>query len=60
MPNAIYYAKYKEKWNIDRDAFLKEKERINTAVKHKYHNDENYRLKCLEYSKNKLKEKIHE
>lgn len=51
MPNAIQYAKYKEKWNNDIDAHLKEKKRVNEAVKNKYKNDSEYRDKCINYQK---------
>lgn len=51
MPNAIQYAKYKEKWNNNIDAYQKEKQRINEAVKYKYKNDVEYRDKCINYQK---------
>jgi hypothetical protein len=51
MPNAIQYAKYKEKWNNDINAHLKEKQRVNEAVKNKYKNDLEYREKCINYQK---------
>lgn len=51
MPNAIQYAKCKEKWAINNEAYLKEKQRINEAVKNKYKNDIEYREKCINYQK---------
>jgi len=51
MPNAIQYAKYKEKWANEVELHLKEKERINNAVKHKYNTDEQYKNKCIEKSR---------
>lgn len=51
MPNAIQYAKYKEKWAADIQAHLKEKHRVNEAVKNKYKNDTEYREKCINYQK---------
>ena len=51
MPNAIQYAKYKEKWAADIEAHLKEKHRVNEAVKNKYKNDTEYREKCINYQK---------
>jgi hypothetical protein len=51
MPNAIQYARYKQKWAIDNEAHLKEKQRVNEAVKNKYKNDVEYRQKCINYQK---------
>lgn len=55
MPNSIQYAKYKEKMKNDPDKYLKEKERINDLIKTKYHNDPEFRKKCLEYQKSYYK-----
>ena len=51
MPNAKQYAKCKEKWIIDNEAFLKEKQRINQIVKNRYQTDVEYRNKCIEYQR---------
>lgn len=51
MPTAKQYARYKEKWATDNDAYLKEKQRVNEAVKNKYKNDVEYREKCINYQK---------
>ena len=55
MPNAKQYEKIKKKWLENPELYLKEKERINNAVKNKYHTDEEYRLKCIEYQRTMYK-----
>lgn len=60
MPNAKQYAKYKEKWSLNEEEYIKEKERINRTVKERYANDIEYRNKCIQYQRErqlKLKEK---
>lgn len=51
MPNAKSYAKLKAKWSEHPELYLKEKQRINEFIKNKYHTNEEFRLKCLEYQK---------
>jgi hypothetical protein len=51
MPTAKQYARIKEVMNNNPELLLKEKERINKAVKSKYANDEDYREKCKQYQR---------
>jgi len=51
MPNAKQYARLKEKMMNNQELLVKEKERVNNAVKSKYANDEIYRERCKQYAK---------
>lgn len=53
MPNAKQYAKYKEKMSQNQELYLKEKERINNAVKTKYATDPIFRNKCINYQRSR-------
>ena len=55
MPNAIQYAKFKNKCLEEPEIYIKEKERINNVNKKRYANDEEFRKKCLEYQRNRIK-----
>lgn len=59
MPNAKQYARCKEKWKENVDAYIKEKERINKAIKNRYANDEEYRKKCIQYQKDRNQKKLN-
>jgi hypothetical protein len=61
MPNAKQYERCKKKWAENTESYIKEKERINKAVKERYANDEEFRNKCIQYQKDyhqKKKEEI--
>jgi len=55
MPSAKQYSNYKKKWATDTEAHEKEKKRINEAVKNKYHNDPEFRQKCVLYQQERRK-----
>lgn len=55
MPNAIQYAKFKKKCLEEPEIYKKEKERINNINKSRYANDLEFRQKCLEYQRNKIR-----
>jgi hypothetical protein len=61
MPNAKQYARLKEKMMNNQELLVKEKERVNNAVKSKYKNDLEYRERCKQYQKdyyNRRKEQL--
>jgi hypothetical protein len=51
MPNAKQYARIKGLMMDNPELYIKEKARINSAVRSKYKNDEIYREKCKQYAK---------
>ena len=51
MPNAKQYAKCKVKMLENPELYIKEKERINKAVKERYATNEEFRNKCIQYQK---------
>jgi hypothetical protein len=51
MPTAKQYARCKIKMLENPELYIKEKERINKAVKDRYSNDENFRNKCIQYQR---------
>lgn len=57
MPNAKQYAKCKERWVENHEAYIKEKQRINEAVKNKYKNDPEFRERCIQYQRNRTIQK---
>ena len=56
MPSAKQYAVYKNKWASDEEAYNNEKKRVNEAVKNKYHNDPEFRQKCIIYQQQRRKQ----
>lgn len=63
MPNAKQYARCKEKMLENPELYIKERKRINNAVKSKYANDIEFRNKCIlyqrEYQQKKKENKIN-
>ena len=55
MPTAAQYAKQKLKWETDKEAFEKERERIRQAQKKRYNSDPEYAKKRIEYQKERYK-----
>jgi hypothetical protein len=55
MPSAKQYAVYKNKWASNEEAYNNEKKRVNEAVKNKYHNDPEFRQKCILYQQERRK-----
>ena len=51
MPNATVYAKLKLKWIENPELYIKEKQRINEFIKNKYRTNEEFRLKCIKYQR---------
>ena len=55
MPTAAQYAKQKLKWETDKEAFEKERERIRQAQKARYNSDPEYAKKRIEYQKGRYR-----
>ncbi len=55
MPTAAQYAKYKLKWETDKEEFEKERNRIRAAQKARYHSDPEYARKRIEYQKDRYR-----
>jgi len=51
MPNAKQYARIKGIMMDNPELYIKEKERVNNAVRSKYKNDDTYRERCKQYAK---------
>jgi hypothetical protein len=61
MPNAKQYARMRDIMVNNPELLIKEKERVNNAVKNKYKNDLEYQTKCKQYQKeyyNRRKEQL--